>query len=456
MTVKIPKNLIMKNLLRTQRGRRTARAPGAASLGRLGTVKLGLLGRQLFLAIALLAFCSSSFISSTTAQPNATPGSDSESSPANSPVIAPAPAPTATDVPEPVPVEPQPVLPNSDDACLVTGCSGEICVNNGTDAPIETICLWKPEFACYSSSAAGWNAELNDTIIATGDSGEKALAYCGMTNGKCAWRQSPQLKACLAYFASLGSDEPTPTFTESPAGPKPTSIDGGIDKSNFTCRRWGCLDDLCTIKYAGEPEIAISCMPPTNEQVKAYEWTKCFEASDCQAVVLGQSTPGSSGSGDSGSSSFGGATAQDGGTVTAVTAQPGPAATPSKLEKPARRAILAGRQEVSTEYGCAWNSTARPGLLDCLKRNNWPGLATATMVPLPPDATAVPAVMSVTGSIKASATDVKEGATGTAGANNQVATTVATTTVRPSAAGKTRWAGALVGFVLMFIIAVLL
>lgn len=67
------------------------------------------------------------------------------------------------------PIEPtDPVEPA---ACVVTGCSGQLCA----DAPVVSTCEWRPEYACFSqfsvcerdaSGACGWRASAElDTCI---------------------------------------------------------------------------------------------------------------------------------------------------------------------------------------------------------------------------------------------------------------------------------------------------
>src|SRR3989344_3258494 len=54
--------------------------------------------------------------------------------------------------------------------CKPTGCSNEIC----SDKPLITICIYKPEYACYKS------------------------ARCErQENDQCGWTQTEELKQCL-------------------------------------------------------------------------------------------------------------------------------------------------------------------------------------------------------------------------------------------------------------------
>ena len=57
----------------------------------------------------------------------------------------------------------------TDEDCFRTGCSGEIC-----DAEdVASICVWRPEFACYEDQ------------------------HCGCRKGLCGWRHDPDLIECL-------------------------------------------------------------------------------------------------------------------------------------------------------------------------------------------------------------------------------------------------------------------
>lgn len=56
--------------------------------------------------------------------------------------------------------------------CLPSGCGGTICA----DAPVFSTCIFKPEHACY----------------------RKATCARDPRTGRCAWRPTPELDACLA------------------------------------------------------------------------------------------------------------------------------------------------------------------------------------------------------------------------------------------------------------------
>jgi eight-cysteine-cluster-containing protein len=80
-----------------------------------------------------------------------------------------------------MPNEPKVEKPNrlnqssdSGDACVVAGCSGELCVKAGED--VASICVWKEEFACYKQSFA--KCELQ-------------------SDGKCGWTPNEELTRCI-------------------------------------------------------------------------------------------------------------------------------------------------------------------------------------------------------------------------------------------------------------------
>ncbi|MGK4006264.1 hypothetical protein WMF31_26835 [Sorangium sp. So ce1036] len=55
--------------------------------------------------------------------------------------------------------------------CMVTGCSGQICASE----PVYTTCEWREEYACY---------------------GEHGICERD-ASGRCGWRETPELEACL-------------------------------------------------------------------------------------------------------------------------------------------------------------------------------------------------------------------------------------------------------------------
>jgi hypothetical protein len=61
--------------------------------------------------------------------------------------------------------------PADGNACIVSGCSGQIC----GDKDFITTCEWRPEYACYRQARC-----------------ERDSA------GKCGWRMTDELQTCLA------------------------------------------------------------------------------------------------------------------------------------------------------------------------------------------------------------------------------------------------------------------
>jgi len=64
----------------------------------------------------------------------------------------------------------------SDFDCDIGGCNGEICGNKDSIKNIASICLYKPEFECYS------------------------LTDCKCINGKCGWEQTEEFLDCKLRY----------------------------------------------------------------------------------------------------------------------------------------------------------------------------------------------------------------------------------------------------------------
>ena len=61
-----------------------------------------------------------------------------------------------------------------EDGCAIAGCNDELCVEQSQKESTVSACVYKDEFSCYKS------------------------AKCEVqSNGKCAWTQTEELKACL-------------------------------------------------------------------------------------------------------------------------------------------------------------------------------------------------------------------------------------------------------------------
>ncbi len=60
----------------------------------------------------------------------------------------------------------------TDDDCVVSGCSGQLC---GAE-PMDSDCAWYDEYACYQ---------------------DEAITTCGCNDGVCGWAETDALDACL-------------------------------------------------------------------------------------------------------------------------------------------------------------------------------------------------------------------------------------------------------------------
>lgn len=61
----------------------------------------------------------------------------------------------------------------SDSDCGTGGCSGQVCTTAAEAAGIITTCEYRAEYDCLK------------------------LTSCGCVEGKCAWKETPELKSCL-------------------------------------------------------------------------------------------------------------------------------------------------------------------------------------------------------------------------------------------------------------------
>ncbi|MEK6953383.1 MAG: eight-cysteine-cluster domain-containing protein [Candidatus Micrarchaeota archaeon] len=101
--------------------------------------------------------------------------------PSASPTIAP------TDVPDDIPP-----LPDGDtfseckvdSDCAIGGCNSEICTTPQKAKDVASICVYKPEFACYKQIG------------------------CGCISGVCAWEETPEFRLCVQGAKQGGSDLP--------------------------------------------------------------------------------------------------------------------------------------------------------------------------------------------------------------------------------------------------------
>lgn len=124
-----------------------------------------------------------------------------------------------------------PVTPVADGgapACMVGGCSGQLCVAPGDDA--VTTCEWRDEYACYQTAECTLQA-----------------------NGECGWTQTDELTECLAAASEPSDPAPDPA-DETDA---PDSDDQ--DPADETGESW--QDDTGAPDTAGDEDPA----PPGDE-----------------------------------------------------------------------------------------------------------------------------------------------------------------------------------------------
>lgn len=62
----------------------------------------------------------------------------------------------------------------SDSDCEIGGCNGEICGSKESIKDVASICLYKPEFECYT------------------------LTNCKCTSGRCDWERTEEFLNCIA------------------------------------------------------------------------------------------------------------------------------------------------------------------------------------------------------------------------------------------------------------------
>jgi hypothetical protein len=68
-----------------------------------------------------------------------------------------------------------PPRPRVEDACVIGGCSGELCA----DQPLVSPCIWQDSYVCYRDATCARQSD-----------------------GACGWTQTAELTACLASHAS--------------------------------------------------------------------------------------------------------------------------------------------------------------------------------------------------------------------------------------------------------------
>lgn len=126
-------------------------------------------------------------------------------------------------------------------ACVVGGCSGQLCVSADIDPPATT-CEWLEEYACYADSTCEVQPD-----------------------GNCGWTLTDELMQCLADAREPAPVEPS---AEPPVEPPP--VDG-------ECITSGCSGQLCV--PADADPIGTTC-----------EWREeyaCYQAAACEKQADG-------------------------------------------------------------------------------------------------------------------------------------------------------------------------
>jgi hypothetical protein len=79
-----------------------------------------------------------------------------------------------------------PTPPATAAACVVGGCSGELCVDS-SEPPRASNCIWSESYTCYKTTTCERQA-----------------------SGQCGWTNTPELKQCLATKATIPTAAPQP------------------------------------------------------------------------------------------------------------------------------------------------------------------------------------------------------------------------------------------------------
>ncbi len=136
-------------------------------------------------------------------------------------------------------------------ACVVGGCSGQLCVSSSVEPPITT-CEWREEYACYE----GADCTVQD-------------------NGSCGWTPTADLEECLAAAAA----EPEPTVDPDEPPPKAECVVGG-------CSSQLCLPEGSDLASTCEWREEYACYQDATCEKQAggdCGWTKTPELADCIA-----------------------------------------------------------------------------------------------------------------------------------------------------------------------------
>lgn len=134
--------------------------------------------------LALLVLASFLLFGCTQPQPTPTP--------TGTPTVTATPLPTLTATPtknpDDIPPFPEDDLASckSDADCVPAGCNGEICTSKANAGNIASICVYKPEFACYKQIS------------------------CGCVTNSCAWKETPSFRICIQDARNSGGGDLPP------------------------------------------------------------------------------------------------------------------------------------------------------------------------------------------------------------------------------------------------------
>lgn len=96
--------------------------------------------------------------------------------------------------------------------CFATGCSNQICATK----EMYSACDWKPEYSCY-----------------------QAYGICERAAGKCGFRETPELTACINGFRGVKATTTTTTTTSSSQSTTSTTSTGGSSTGTNTSTTTG-------------------------------------------------------------------------------------------------------------------------------------------------------------------------------------------------------------------------
>ncbi|MFH1751104.1 MAG: eight-cysteine-cluster domain-containing protein [Candidatus Micrarchaeota archaeon] len=109
-------------------------------------------------------------------------------SPTASPTIVATVSPLPTNNPDDIPPFPDNEYSECVTAsdCAIGGCNGEVCTTAENAQRIGSICVYKPEYACYKQIS------------------------CGCIEGACAWQETPEFRLCVQGARQAGGSDLPP------------------------------------------------------------------------------------------------------------------------------------------------------------------------------------------------------------------------------------------------------